>query len=166
MDIDVTLTKGQYIKLQWLLIIARVNSFYKFTFYLIVIPNIFFLIIGLLIQDIRAILMAILFFLFIVAAYTLMLALRALSKSNKIIFSEDHYTINEDGIISNSSNSEVVSKWKAFLKWKKIPGYYLLFTSGMSSLILPVKDIPDCDIANLEDLLERKIGANKPSKRT
>ena len=166
MDIDVTLTKGQFIKLQWLLIIARANSFYKFSFYLIVIPTIFFLIIGLLAQDIRIILTTFLFFLSIVALYTLMQVLRAISKSNKIIFSKDHYTIDEDGIISNSLNSEVVSKWKAFLKWKKIPGYYLLFTSGMSSLILPVKDIPDCDIANLEELLERKIGPGKQLKRT
>ncbi|MFZ7131884.1 MAG: hypothetical protein ACOWWR_05960 [Eubacteriales bacterium] len=119
MDIDVTLTKGQFIKLQWLLIIARANSFYKFYFYFIVIPTIFFLLIGLLAQDIRSILFGFIFFLSIVALYTLTLVLRVLSKSNKIIFSKDHYTINADGIISKSSSSEVVSRWKAFIKWKK-----------------------------------------------
>jgi hypothetical protein len=166
MDIDVTLTKGQYIKLQWLLVIARANSFYKFYFYLLITFLIFSLIPGLLIQNIRTIVTAFLFFLFIVASYTLIQVIQALLKSNKIIFVKNHYTINENGIINKSSSSEDVYKWQAFLKWKKIPGYYILFTSSMLFIVLPVKDIPDCEIANLEDLFEREIGTNKTSKRT
>jgi hypothetical protein len=95
-----------------------------------------------------------------------MQVLRALSKSNRINFVKNHYTINENGIINTTSISEDVYRWKAFLKWKRIPGYYIIFTSSMLFLALPVKDVPDCKIANLEDLLEKKIGANKPSKRT
>ncbi|MFC2041135.1 YcxB family protein [Chloroflexota bacterium] len=153
MDIESELTRRQYMKLN-LLIGTRRSSFYFFI-------AIFFalLIVGLLARDKGIIAFVYLAFMIIVCAISTLYM--GLSKKNRNFFLKRQYTFNDENVLIKAPIAEEVVKWDAFINWEKMGGYYLLYLSSATFLVIPKSDIPANDITAFENLLASKIGITK-----
>ena len=101
------------------------------------------------------------FIVFLLIYYPLRILYLARTAQNRNLFLPRTYTLSEDGMQASSSLVEETVKWQMFVKWKRVGGIYLLYTSGMGFLPVEKSAIPEGRADEFEALLDSKIPRKK-----
>lgn len=67
------------------------------------------------------------------------------------------YTFNESGVVKETAASRQTLKWNAFVRWRRVGAYYLIYTTKRSFFVIPKAKIPEGKITAFENLLSRGI---------
>jgi ABC-type microcin C transport system permease subunit YejE len=105
-------------KLMLLIIVRRIS------FYVYILLFIAGLIFGLIAQDKVIIFLAIGYLVFLMLVYTISILYMGLSKKNRDFFIRKQLAFNDQNILTKTPISEEAIEWKAFIRWRKIGGYY------------------------------------------
>ena len=153
MDIDTRLTRQAYVNINFVLAMRRLPVILLTTsFFLIAIALI---VLG--VPVIGILILAWMLVTFIVTAFQMRKAAR--KESNSKWFLPHHYRLSGEEFIVTTVEGEACSDWGSFLKWRKVLGHYLLFSSAVSFCAIYGKDIPDKGA--FESLLTEKLGKKR-----
>jgi hypothetical protein len=132
-----------------LLMITRSWSFYFFPALLAVA-----IVLGAVLGNyIYAGIIALVFILF----YAIAILNLTFSQKNRNFFQAKKYTFNDGDISIETLRSKSVVKWDAFIKWKRIAGYYFIYLSNNNFHLIPKSAIGEGNVAGFEALLRSKI---------
>jgi hypothetical protein len=156
MEIEVALTKKQLMKIYLYTTIRNPNVFIFISVFMV------FLAIGLLtLDEYRIILLAFVFIFLIIAIYSIAAVYLVFSPMSKNLFINNRYKFDENALVIKSDIQDSLIKWNLFVKWEKVPGYFLLYPTGYSFLAIPEESIPLNELDSFEKLLEQKIAPRK-----
>ena len=146
MIIDSRLTRKDYIKLSCLIILHR------WTFYVILLfLALFFLISWPDIFIATACLVIVLFY------YIFPVFHMGLSSKNRNFFLQKRCVVSDEGLSITSEISQSSAKWDAFIKWQDIDGFYILYSSRLTFMVIPKSEMSPEDISSFKALLKSKI---------
>jgi hypothetical protein len=134
-----------------LLILMVLHRWY---FYIILLIVVFFLLIG---WGTSMFVFAWIYLAFVILAYSISILRAGLSSKNRNIFLPLRYEFTDDIVSITSPISAETAKWEAFIKWKKLNNYYLLYVSNHGFLSINKSSIPAQDIPEFESMLSTKI---------
>jgi len=80
-----------------------------------------------------------------------------LSRKSQRAYAPVKYKFNESGVVKETAASSQTLKWNAFVRWRKIGAYYLIYMSKRSFFVIPKAKIPGGKITAFENLLSRGI---------
>jgi hypothetical protein len=160
MEIEVALTKKQLMKIYYYTNIRNTGFFICLSIFMI------FLAAGILMLDAQAILLAFVYLLLIITVFAATFLYLVYSPMSRNLFINNRYTFNEESLSVKSDIQEGSIKWKVFMKWNKVPGYFLLYPTGYSFLAIPEESIPLNERDSFEKLLEQNIRPKKPNNWT
>jgi hypothetical protein len=143
--IDSRLTRAGYIKFQWFIL------FRKWYFYLVLIILILFIIAN--IGRVLNITLLISLLLFI----SLRILYMGFSSKNRNLFLPRQLVLNADSISITTPTAQQTAKWDAFVNWKRIGGYYVIYTTVATGLIVLKSAISPQDIPTFESLLSSNV---------
>jgi hypothetical protein len=150
MIIDSTLTKNDYSKLCWNLILRKKAVWFTF------VPISIFLILAYIwLRDFFFIILEIIFIVIIFGNHWLIIYRRTNSKENSKWFSSQQFEFKDDVVLMTTEFSKEELKWNAFVKWHYISGQYLLYISNMTMYAINEKDVKDKQ--QFESMLKEKI---------
>jgi len=84
-----------------------------------------------------------------------------LAKKNRRAYSPVRYTFDDSQVVKEAATSRQTLGWDAFVKWRKIGAYYLIYMSKRSFFVIPRAMIPEGRSAAFESLLSQKIKAKR-----
>jgi hypothetical protein len=148
MQIETTLTKSTYVKVN-LLLFVRNWGFYFFLLMLVI-----FTAYAIFVHNFLA---PILFIILMVFIFTFTIWFSTSSKNNRNFFTPHKYNFNDNEVEVETPLSKGTMKWESFVKWRKIQIYYLLYVSNNSIFIIPKSSIPDGNFSEFESLLSKHI---------
>ncbi|MFC1971952.1 YcxB family protein [Chloroflexota bacterium] len=93
----------------------------------------------------------------IILVYSFEILRMGLSSKNRNFFLTRRFIFSDEDVSSTTPLSQGVVKWDAFIKWKKIAGFYVIYLSSESFLAIHKSHIPVQDIPAFEELLQNKI---------
>jgi hypothetical protein len=150
MIIDSTLTKTDYSKMCWNLILR--NKTVWFTFVPI---SILFILAYIWFIDFFFIILEIIFVVLIFGNHWLIIYRRTNSKENSKWFSLQQFEFKDDTVLITTEFSKEELKWNAFIKWRYISGQYLLYVSNITMYAINERDVKDKQ--QFESMLKEKI---------
>jgi hypothetical protein len=148
MIIESTLTKRLYARILILLILR------SWGFRLFVIIALFA---GVMSRISGDYLLFIIYFPFVVLLYAVQVLRAVMSSKNRNIYVPARYKFEEARVTVETSISKKPLKWDAFVAWKRVGQYYLIYASRRSFLTIPKSRIPAEGVGAFEALLSRKI---------
>ncbi len=74
------------------------------------------------------------------------------------MFVQEGFDFEDEGVRIESPNSNDFKKWNAFIKWRKVKDYYLLYIARPVFYVIKGENIPLDEIPKFESLLINKIG--------
>jgi hypothetical protein len=80
-----------------------------------------------------------------------------LAKKNRRAYSPIKYTFEESGITKETAKVSQSFKWNAFIRWRKIGSYFLIYASKRSFFVIPESKIPKEQVGWFENLISRNI---------
>jgi hypothetical protein len=101
----------------------------------------------------------------IVAIYGGAILYSVIAKKNRRAFMPVKYTFDRSGVVKETASSSQTLKWNAFVKWRKIGAYYLIYMSKRSFFVIPKAKIPVGKINNFENVLSQGIVKKQPRVR-
>ena len=93
----------------------------------------------------------------LVVVYGGAVTVSVLAKKNRRAYSPVRYTFEETRVMKESSASSQTLRWDAFVRWRRIGPYYLIYQSKRSFFVVPRAKIPPDQMQAFEDLLGRKL---------
>ncbi len=154
--VESTLSKSVYIKL-YLYLFFRNKLFFAIFFGFIVLvlllsigeasdlPSFFILLFGIL-----------------VGAYTVYGVASTLhhaySPKNENLFLPTHYTFDEEKVVARTGTGQTAIRWDAFVGWRVIAEWYVLFYSARNIIVIPSSAVPAHDVPEFRAFLYEKIG--------
>ena len=116
MEIEVTLTRTMYAKLNVLLV------FRQWSFYLFI--GIFCIFLALfIILEVPGVIAAFAFLFVVFLIHAIVITYNVFSSKNRNMFRTVRYFFNDENVTVSSSISEGTVKWEVFIKWKRVGGY-------------------------------------------
>jgi len=79
------------------------------------------------------------------------------TKKNRGAYIPVKYTFDNSGVKKETANRTQTQKWDAFLRWRKIGAYYLIYGAKRSFFVIPKSRIPGRKVDLFENLLSRNI---------
>jgi hypothetical protein len=149
--VESTLTKAEYIKISYFLL------FRKWSFCFFMGTALLLILLSVIIGNIEMLITALAFLIFILLVYSIAIIYAAFSSKNRNFFLPMRYVFIDNGVSQESSMSHSTMKWTAFVKWRKIAGYYLLYISKEHFVAIPRSEIPVDSVSELENLISSKI---------
>lgn len=153
MEIDVQLTRLQYARMLTAMLFRR-NS-------LLFILVLFVAILALTVAMDMGVYLAFLYLGAVMAAYSFSILNATLRKKNRNYFIAKKYTFSNKGVLTVSANGEHHLKWDAFIDWKRIGEFYIIYVTKHTFIVIPQSVIPAGEIPNFQRLLVKHI---KPAK--
>lgn len=83
------------------------------------------------------------------------------SPQNRNFFLLRNYVFSEHDVLVNTPIGQSTYKWDAFVNWKKVAGFYLIYASRMTFYPVPVSLIPYRELSEFEALLRSKIKSHR-----
>lgn len=79
------------------------------------------------------------------------------SKGSRGAYIPVKYTFDESRVVKETAAKSQTLGWNAFVRWRKIGAYYLIYMSRRSFFVIPKAKVPQARVAAFEGLLQRKI---------
>lgn len=149
MIIESQLTRSNYMKICGLLVL-RTWYFYVFLLFAAFIfwmgrEETFYLV------------LAFIYLIFLIFVISLSILRAGLSSQNRNFFLPIKYVFTDEIVTITSPISTETIKWQAFIKWKRVSKYYLLYVSKNSFLCIAQPSIQKQDVPVFESLLANNI---------
>ena len=93
----------------------------------------------------------------LVAIYGGAVLVSVLAKKNRRAYFPVKYTFDDSGVVKESGASRQKIDWVAFVRWRKIGAFYLIYQNKRSFFVVPKARIPASDVPAFETLLSRNI---------
>ena len=93
----------------------------------------------------------------LVAIYGGAVLVSVLAKKNRRAYFPVKYTFDHSGVVKESGASRQKIDWVAFVRWRKIGAFYLIYQNKRSFFVVPKARIPANDVTAFETLLSRNI---------
>jgi len=86
------------------------------------------------------------------------------SRKNRRAYAPVKYTFEESAVFKESANTSQTLRWDAFVRWRKIGAYYLIYQNKRSFFVVPKARIPEGRADRFESLLARKVVRKRTSR--
>ncbi len=93
----------------------------------------------------------------LVAIYGGAILVSVLAKKNRKAFSPVRYTFDVSGVSKQTAASNQRLTWSAFVRWRSLGSYYLIYQTKRSFFVVPKARIPDGRSTDFEALLRQNI---------
>ena len=156
MEIDVQLTRLQYTKMLTAMLFRRSS--------LLFILVLFFAILALTFSMGIGIYLAFLYLGAVMAAYAFSILNATFRQKNRNYFIPKKYTFSNKGVLTVSANGEHHLKWDAFIDWKRIGDFYIIYVTKHTFIVIPQSAISAGEIPDFQRLLLKQIRPPKKQK--
>jgi hypothetical protein len=96
-----------------------------------------------------------------VAVYCGAVLVSVLTRKNRRAYMPVRYTFDASGVVKTTTTTRQPLTWGAFLRWRKIGGYYLIYMSKRSFFVIPKARIQESRVEEFEVLLSQKIAGRR-----
>jgi hypothetical protein len=93
----------------------------------------------------------------LVVVYAGAILFSVLSRKTRSAYVGVKYTFSEYGVLKETAATSQTLKWNAFVRWRKIGAYYLIYMTKRSFFVIPKVKIPEGKNDTFENLLRRGI---------
>jgi hypothetical protein len=93
----------------------------------------------------------------LVAIYGGAVLVSVMAKKNRRAFSPVRYTFDASGVSKQTGASNQRLNWSAFVRWRKLGSYYLIYQTKRSFFVVPEAKIPAGRSTDFEVLLKQNV---------
>jgi hypothetical protein len=93
----------------------------------------------------------------LVLVYVGAVLVSVMAKKNRRAYSSVKYTFDKSRVLKETATSSQILRWDAFIRWRKIGAYYLIYMSKRSFFVIPKTRIPEGKVVAFENLLTQGI---------
>ncbi len=147
--IDITISKNEYIKLNWELLTKR-----KIFWSMLALSTVALILMSLWAESLWPIPVGLILYFLL---FYIIIVFTARAAQNRNFYLKRHYTFDESGMSVETSNAQSTAKWDAFTSWKRTKTAYLLFVSQSQMFVIPVHSIPETDRNLFDNWVKTKI---------
>ncbi|HEX9897024.1 MAG TPA: YcxB family protein [Dehalococcoidales bacterium] len=149
-EIETKLTKAAYIKLNYAILARRWRNCVYIVMFLLTLG------VDLIASNIPYFSLG--FLAFIVITYSILIIYAAYTSKHRNYFLPKKFVFSPVEVLIDTPIGSEKSNWDAFISYKKVAGFYLLYVSAANMVMIPDKDIKAQDIPAFESLLREKLG--------
>ncbi len=80
-----------------------------------------------------------------------------MAKKNRRAYSPVKYTFDESKVVKETAATNQTLKWDAFVRWRKLGAFYLIYMSRRSFFVIPKANIPEGKVAIFENMIRQGI---------